>query len=202
MSAAAGPPKPAPRTPAAAATPGPATDDPGARTPGTNDAQTLQEATVNVTALLGEAAKKSDIMWIEVPEDRTFAVWFAWAQDRFYVVSGEGEQLLPPLPEMVRIILRSKDSGGRLITVNATAHLLSPQTPSWESAVQALSGERLNATDDQGARWAESGRIHALHPVGAPVAAPGTHARESGRASVIPAGATTLGWRPWHAGRS
>ena len=169
---------------------------------GTSDAQTLQAPTVNVTALLAEAAGKSDIMWVEVPGERSFPIWYAWVTDRFYVVSGEGEQLLPPLPEVVRLVLRSKDTGGRLLTVTATAHRLEPHTPSWDQAVAALAAERLNATGDVVSRWAETGLVHALHPFGAPVAAPGAHTGESGRATVQPAPGTTVGWRPWHLGRS
>ena len=161
--------------------------DPGASGV-TSDAQTLLAPTVSVTALLAEAAGKSDIMWVDVPGERSFPVWYAWVTDRFYVVSGEGEQLLPRLPEVVRLILRSKDSGGRLLTVNATAHLLAPHTPSWETAVAA--------------RWAESGAVHALHPFGPPVEAPGAHPDDAGRSPLAPAPATTVGWRPWHLGRS
>lgn len=171
-------------------------------TPRSAGAPTLLAPSVNVTALLAEAAGKSDIMWVDVPGERSFPVWYAWVADRFYVVSGEGEQLLPPLPEVVRLILRSKDSGGRLITVTATAHLLAPHTPSWETAVAALAGERLNATDDVAARWAESGAVHALHPFGPPVEAPGAHPDDAGRSPLAPAPATTVGWRPWHLGRS
>ncbi|MGA8045272.1 MAG: hypothetical protein WCA30_03310 [Dermatophilaceae bacterium] len=167
----------------------------------TSDAQTLLAPTVTMTALLAEAAGKSDIMWVEVPGERAFPVWYAWVTDRFYVVSGEGEQLLPPLPEVVRLVLRSKDTGGRLLTVSATAHRLAPHTPSWEQAVAALAAERLNATDDVAVRWAASGVVHALHPFGEPLAAPGSHTGDSGRAAVLPAPPTTLGWRPWHAGR-
>jgi hypothetical protein len=169
---------------------------------GPNEARTLAAPRVNVTALLAEAAGKSDIMWVEVPGERTFPVWYAWVTDRFYVVSGEGEQLLPPLPEVVVLVLRSKDTGGRLLAVNATAHRLAPHTPSWDQAVAALAAERLNATDDVAARWAESGLVHALHPFGTPVAAPGSYADDSGRATVRSAPPTTVGWRPWHLGRS
>src|SRR5690606_32833828 len=136
-------------------------------------------------------------MWIDIPGDRSFPVWYAWDQDRFYVVSGEGEQLLPPLPEVVQLILRSKDSGGRLLGVTATAHLLAPHTDSWESATDALAGERLNATDDVKTRWAEAGSVYALHPFGPPLTAPGSQPQDSGRAPVIPAPATTVGRRPW-----
>ena len=169
---------------------------------GTRDDQTLLAPTVNVTALLTEAAAKSDIMWVDVPGERSFPVWYAWVADRFYVVSGQGEQLLPPLPEVVHLILRSKDNGARLITVTATAHLLQPHTPSWESAVTALAAARLNATDDVRSRWAESATVHVLHPFGPPVEAPGSHSDDPGRATLVPAPATTVGWRPWHLGRS
>lgn len=168
----------------------------------TSDAETLAEKTVDITGLLAEAAKKSDILWVDVPADRTFAVWHAWDTDRFYLVSGEGEQLLPPLPEVVTVILRSKDSGGRLITVNATAHLLAPRSESWETAVAALAGERLNATDDVAERWAQSGSVYALHPFGEPLTPVTGDAAGSGASPVVPAAATTVGWRPWHAGRS
>lgn len=171
-------------------------------TPPTSDAETLAEKTVDITGLLAEAAKKSDILWVDVPGERSFAVWHAWETDRFYLVSGEGEQLLPPLPEVVSLILRSKDSGGRLITVQATAHLLPPHSDSWESAVAALSAERLNTTDDAPARWAESGSVYALHPFGEPLTPVTGDGAESGSAPLLPAPATTVGWRPWHAGRS
>jgi hypothetical protein len=174
---------------------------PEVRAAGASDAPTLTAPTVNVTALLAEAAAKSDIMWVDVPGERVFPVWYAWVTDRFYVVSGEGEQLLPPLPEVVHLLVRSKDSGGRLVTVTASAHLLTPHTPSWDEAVLALAAKRLNATGDVVARWAESGAVHALHPYGPPVEAPGLQSEDSGRAPVVPAPPTTLRWRPWHAGR-
>jgi len=176
------------------------TDAPGGQP--TSDAETLAEKTVDITGLLAEAAKKSDILWVDVPGERSFAVWHAWDTDRFYLVSGEGEQLLPPLPEVVSLILRSKDSGGRLITVRATAHLLAPRSESWESAVAALAAERLNATDDLADRWAESGSVYALHPFGEPLTPVTGDEAGSGAATLLPAPATTVGWRPWHAGRS
>ncbi|HHU10699.1 MAG TPA: hypothetical protein GXZ60_11900 [Intrasporangiaceae bacterium] len=176
-------------------------EQPTAASP-TSDAETLPAPTVAVTPLLAEAAAKSDISWIEIPGDRAFAIWHTWAQDRFYVVSGQGEQLLPPLPEVVHVILRSKDTGGALLTVAATAHLLEPGSPSWDEAVAVLGPKRLNTTDDYATRWADAGSVYALHPYGAPLAAPGSHGQDSGRAPITPAAASTVGWRPWHAGRS
>lgn len=165
-------------------------------------AETLLAPDVLVTALLAEAAAKSSIMWVDVPDERSFPIWYAWVTDRFYVVSGAGEQLLPPLPEVVQLILRSKDDGGRLLTVSASAHLLAPHTESWVSAVAALAAARLNATGDVAARWAQSASVHALHPFGPALAGPGSQSQDSGRSTLVPAPATTLGWRPWHAGRS
>ena len=55
--------------------------------------------------------------------------WHVWHDDgdergpgpAAYVVSGPGEQSLPWLPDDVELILRSKETGGRLLTVRATA---------------------------------------------------------------------------------
>ena len=39
-------------------------------------------APVNATALFAEAASKSGLMWVEVPGDRAWPFWHAWAQER------------------------------------------------------------------------------------------------------------------------
>ena len=44
----------------------------------------------------------------------------------FNVVSGPGEQYLPWLPDEVVVVFRSKDTGGRLLTLHATARALEP----------------------------------------------------------------------------
>ena len=161
---------------------------------------------VNVTRLLAEAASKSGVMWIEVPDRGAHAVWFVWHDDEdprgagpaAYVVSGIGEQRLPHLPDEVGLIFRSKDSGARLLSLRASARELDPASPEWEQAAEVLRAERLNATGDVVARWREGCVIHVLTPHGRPDESPGSYAAEHGRVTVTPARGTTATWRPWH----
>lgn len=167
----------------------------------TEPAAAAQEgpAPLNVTALLGTALAKSSVCWVQAGE-QTRALWYAVLDDIVLVVTGPGEQDVPALPEQVRLVLRSKDSGGRLLEVEAAARVVAPDDPAWEPAAAALAAERLNSTDDQLARWRASGTIYALRPFGQPVQGPGTYADASGAAPVTPARGTTAGWRPRHLG--
>jgi hypothetical protein len=159
---------------------------------------------LNLSALLAEALAKSSVCWIE-SAGRTSAAWFATIDGEVLVVTGPGEQALPPLTDEertdeARILLRSKDSGGRLLEVAVSVREVTPDDPAWEPAVAALAAERLNTTDDLAARWRESGMIFALRPFGAPLQAPGRYADRSGAAAFAPAAGTTGGRRPWHLG--
>jgi hypothetical protein len=161
---------------------------------------------VNVTRLTHEAASKSSVMWVRVPGDRAHAVWHVWHDDgderssgpAAYVVSGPGEQSLPWLPDEVELVLRSKDTGGRLLTVHATVREVTPESPDWDAAVEVLRPERLNAVGDVAERWRQSCTIHVLTPHGRPLESPGSYADGSGVAAVRPAAGTTAHWRPWH----
>jgi len=155
-------------------------------------------AKLNVTALFAEAAGKSGLMWVEVPGDRAWPFWHAWADDTVYAVSGPGEQTLPWLPEQVHLVLRSKDTGGRLITVHATARELRPEDADWDAAVDVVRPERLNAVGDTAERWRQSCTIHVLTPHGRLVEGPGSYTDASGAAPVRPTATATAGWRPWH----
>ena len=174
-------------TPAeAGATPADASPGPAAVTP------------LNVTALFAEAAAKSGLMWVQPPGDRAWPFWHAWADDTVYVVSGPGEQTLPWLPAEVVLVLRSKDNGGRLLTVNASVREVGPQDEQWAAATEALKAGRLNATDDLVERWSRECTVRAITPFGAPLEAPGSYGTGSGAAPVPPSDATTSHWRPWH----
>ena len=165
-----------------------------------------RQPSINVTRLLAEAASKSSVLWIEVPDKGTHAVWFVWHDDEdprgagpaIHVVSGKGEQTLPALPDEVTVILRSKDTSARLLSLRATVRLLDPTTPEWDAAAEVLRANRLNATGDVLARWRDGAAIHVLSPHGIPDEAPGAYAAGSGRAPVSPARGTTVRWRPWH----
>lgn len=155
---------------------------------------------VNVTALFAEAAGKSGVLWIEVPGDRAWPAWHAWADDTVYIVSGPGEQTLPWLPDEVVLVLRSRDTGGRLLAVRASVRTLTPDDEQWGPATEALKAGRLNATGDVVTRWAQSCTVRALRPFGAPVQGPGSYPSDSGAAPPPPSEATTTTWRPWHLG--
>lgn len=157
----------------------------------------------DVTALVREAAAKSGLLWVQPPGQRAYAAWHVWLQDTAYVVSGPGEQTIPPLPSEVTLVLRSRDSGGRLLTLRATATALTPGDERWDAATAALKASRLNApADDDGvelvARWAAECTVTALVPYGMPVESPGSYGDGSGAAPPPPTPATTSGWRPWH----
>jgi hypothetical protein len=151
-----------------------------------------------VVALLGEAMTKSGLLWIDVAGDRAWPAWHVWDDGAAYVVSGPGEQPLPWLPEEVRLILRSKDTGGRLLTLRAHTHVLEPGTPEWVTAAELLRASRLNAVDDSLTRWADACTLTALVPFDAPLEAPGAYAADDARAAPARTAATTTSWRPWH----
>lgn len=160
-------------------------------------------ALTNVTALVGEAMTKSGVIWIEIPGDRAWPVWHAWVAPTAYVVNGPGEQHLPWLPEEVVVVLRSQDSGGRLLRVKARTQVLTESdhdAPAWHTAVTALQAGRLNAVDDVVERWRTQCAVTALTPFGNPVEGPGHYLDGSGAAAPAPSRATTARWRPWHLG--
>lgn len=164
------------------------------------------ERVLDVTRLTNEAASKSGLLWIRLPDGSTHPAWHVWHDDGdergvgpvAYVVSGPGEQPLPWLPDEVEVILRSKDTGGRLLTLHATVTRLEPGTERWDTAVEALRPERLNAVGDVAQRWAEHNTIHVVGPHGRPVEAPGHYDDGSGAAPVRPAPPATARRRPWH----
>jgi hypothetical protein len=152
----------------------------------------------SVAALVSEAMSKSGLLWIDVRGDRAWPAWHVWDDGAAYVVSGPGEQPLPWLPAEVGLILRSKDTGGRLLTMRAHTHVLEPGTPEWDKASAVLRASRLNATDDSLTRWAASCTLTALVPFDAPIEAPGAYAAGDLRAAPARTAATTTSWRPWH----
>ena len=166
---------------------------------GPNLAATTLEAMTDA-ALVTEAMSKSGILWIEVSGDRAWPAWFAWEDDTAYVVNGLGEQYLPWLPEHVVLVLRSKDTGGRLLRVRARAQVLVPDTLAWPVAVAALRAARLNAVDDVEQRWRDQCAVTSLTPATDLVEGPGTYDDASGAAAPAPTRATTATWHPKHWG--
>jgi len=157
------------------------------------------EDVTDLNALLSEAAKKSGLLWIDVPGDRAWPAWHVWLDGTAYVITGPGEQTLPALPADVTVTFRSKDTGGRLVTVPAHASVLTADDPRWDDVSTALKASRLNApAGDTIARWATEATVYALAPHGDALEGPGSYSQESGVAQPAPTPATTLTWRPWH----
>lgn len=153
---------------------------------------------VNVSVLLAELMSRTGVIWVQTPDGRTHPVWHVWDGEQAFVVSGPGEQQLPWLPREVRVILRSKDSGGRLLTTRAFATVLEPGSPVWQGAVEKLAPERLNGDAGQVERWLEECTVTALHPFGLPVERPGELNDTDRRQATAPSPATSRAHRPWH----
>lgn len=163
----------------------------------------VQASTPPDAALLAEAAAKSGLVWLRPQgQTRAWPAWHVWHEGAVHVVSGPGEQSLPELSGPVDVLVRSKDSGARLITVPATAERLLPDDDRWLLAATALAASRLNSTvapADLPAHWAAgSATVTRIAASGAALERPGEYDQASGAASPAPASGTTSTWRPWH----
>jgi hypothetical protein len=175
------------------------TDQAAQAAPAAPTAPADPRAPTNPSALLAEAGKKSGLLWIDIPGDRAWPVWHAWLDGTAYVVTGPGEQRLPALPADLAVTFKSKDTGGRLVTVPAHATMLTPEDERWEAATTALKTSRLNSpAGDTVARWAAEATVYALTPHGDALEGPGIYSQESGARQPVPTAATTANWRPWH----
>ena len=155
--------------------------------------------TVPDAALVEEACKKSGLIWVAVPGARDRAAWHVWheqdGQGAVYVVTGGGEQELPGLADgiTVRVTVRSKDKGGRLVAWPGLVARIVPGGEEWAAVVPALHAKRLNAHDGeaQPERWAANSAVFRIRPQGTLLEAPGRYSKESGAAPVPPSPATT-----------
>ena len=68
-------------------------------------------------ALVGELARRTGVCWVR-HDGRTHPVWHVWCDDALCVVSGGTEQPFPDVEDggLVDVVMRSKDTGGRLLT--------------------------------------------------------------------------------------
>jgi hypothetical protein len=153
-------------------------------------------------ALVAEACNKSNALWVRpIDSMRYHLVWHAWRSPVIYLVHGAEEQTLPPLKDRVEVVVRSKDSGARLVAFAARADALPSSDPEWQVAADALSAARLNTTvsDPRHDRWASEVLITRLTPV--QLVSVGAGDDNSGSGALSPPGspATTVGeHQPWH----
>jgi hypothetical protein len=98
-----------------------------------------------------------------------FPIWYGYEDGQIYVLTGEGEQQVPGLPDRtsVRLLARSKDKRSLVADVECTVAKL-PKDAEWERVARdILVGRRLNLRDGEGAvsRWRENCEISMLTPV-------------------------------------
>ena len=123
-------------------------------------------------ALRAELGRRTDLCWVR-HGDTTQAVWHAWVDDEeggaLAVVSGGDEQPFPEGPDgaEVEVLMRSKDTGGRVLAWAGLASVVRPADERWQSTVAALVARRLNLPDPAVAadRWAERSVVRRIVPV-------------------------------------
>jgi hypothetical protein len=93
-----------------------------------------------------------------------------WADDALCLVSGGDEQRLPEIPdgEHVEVVMRSKDTGGRLLTWAGTASVVRPGDAAWTATTAALAKRRQNLRDPSTAAedWARDSVVRRIVPTG------------------------------------
>jgi hypothetical protein len=155
-------------------------------------------------SLVDEALKKAGLIWVRTsaaPNGR--ALWYVWTDGCVYVVTGGDEQPDPGLGDGdVVVVVRSKDTMSRLLTVRCVAARVSGDDDDWAAATTELAKGRLNLREaaDAPNRWldAETYAVYRLTPTTEAFdEGPGKYAPQSGRATPVPTQATTAGARPW-----
>jgi len=120
-------------------------------------------------ALVGELARKSGLCWLRY-DGRDHAVWHVWHDEALCLVSGGDEQPLPDLPDgaLVEVVMRSKDTGGRVLTWVGRVSVVLPEEEGWAGTTAALVGGRLNLRHPGTAaeRWAAASVVRRITPTG------------------------------------
>jgi hypothetical protein len=155
-------------------------------------------------SLVDEAMKKAGLIWVRTsasPGGR--ALWYVWTDGSAYVVTGGDEQPDPGLDKgEVVVVVRSKETMSRLLTLRCAASRMSGDADDWAAATAELAKGRLNLHDaaDAPRRWQDQTTyaVYRLVPTtDAFIESPGAYPTESGRSTPVPTPATTAGPRPW-----
>jgi hypothetical protein len=117
--------------------------------------------------LVAELSRRTDVCWV-VHADGVRMVWHTWFDDALCVVSGGDEQPLLEVDDgsRVEVVLRSRDTGGRLLTWPGRVSVVRPSEVGWGQVTAALVAARLNLPDPHGApaRWAAGSLVHRIVP--------------------------------------
>lgn len=169
-------------------------------------------------ALVEETCRKSALVWVRpapvtatanpnpnANATRSVPVWHVVLDGAVHLVGGGIEQPLPPVVEgeEVHVTVRSKDTGGRLLTYVAVVSRIRPEDPAWASVVPELHAKRLNSPDGELApqRWARESTVLRLDATGHLVESPGHLSARSHAAAPPGSAATTRDPLPFVVGR-
>jgi len=157
-------------------------------------------------SLVEETCRKSALVWVRPPAaPRSVPVWHAFLDGAVHIVGGGIEQPLPPVVdgEEVEVTVRSKDTGGRLLTYIAAVTRIRPDGPAWAVVVPELHAKRLNSPDGelQPQRWARESTVLRLDATGHLVEFPGHLSGRSHAAEPPGSAATTRDPLPFVVGR-
>ncbi|HSE08316.1 MAG TPA: hypothetical protein VLB29_06600 [Nocardioidaceae bacterium] len=158
------------------------------------------------TALIAELGKKTGVCWLRYDESagqsnhRARAAWHIWYDEALHVVAGGDEQPLPGIVNAgrVEVVMRSKESGGRLVTWVGSVSVVSPEDEAWDEVTTALVAGRLNLEDLATAKkqWAENSIVVRIDPTGELLEEPGSLDDDPHNAPPRETGATTRGALP------
>lgn len=157
-------------------------------------------------ALIAEAVRKSDLLWVDVGGGPARAMWHVWHDGAALLVTGGIEQPDPGLAPggTARLVVRSRDKGGRLVTLDTAVERVDPAAADWPDLAAALLAKRLNSPDGDAAvdRWRAECTLWQLTPTGVIHESPGSMSDTSHRAEVPESPATSNTWQPFHLGKA
>ena len=120
-------------------------------------------------ALVTDLGRRTGVCWVRVGAV-TQAVWHVWVDDALAVVSGGGEQPFPEVEDggRVEVLMRSKDTGGLIVTWVGRASVVRPTDERWSTTTAALVAARLNLPQPSAAaeQWAEDSVVRRIVPTG------------------------------------
>lgn len=127
------------------------------------------------SALIAELGKKTGVCWVVV-DGATCPVWFVWFDDAVHLVSGGDEQPFPDVQDGTEaaVTMRSKDTGGRLVTWVGSLTRVRPDSAAWAPAVAALAAARISipSLTETPRLWETTSTVWRITPTGAVLEAP------------------------------
>lgn len=122
---------------------------------------------MSVPTLVAEATRRSGVVWVSADGTDPRLVWHVWHDGAMHLVTGPGEQELPPLTDRAVVVVRSRASqSDRVVTWEADVTTVEPDTPLWDEVVPKLAAERLNApsAEELPQRWAATATVLRFAP--------------------------------------